>query len=332
MKAKLYLTVFFLFLTTSTLYLLYKEEQNLILDGFIVSPNKNTFTVRNKVAGYIDKILFPNLSHVNKNDLVMTLSTNDLNNEIEQQQIKQDSFKGQRIIIMSALDELRDNLELLDQRMSSYESLIDQGFITSNHLIDLEIRKNQLTFDIQEKTLQLRKIDDEIFLIKNSVKKNKESLSEFSLDAPISGVINFEDKAAGLYVEKNSVVFSISELNTKVNNFEFYLKPLDLERIELNQQVKLVIDKDTYSSITTYGKIDYVDPTLVDFNNLPHYRIIGTFNESDGATDMTFYDSGIQIRVVVPEEDFLHDLIKEKYVLIKDNLMNLYYSYTYSAK
>ena len=121
----------------------------------------------NKVAGYIDKILFPNLSHVNKNDLVMTLATNDLNNEIEQQQIKQDSFKGQRIIIMSALDELRDNLELLDQRMSSYESLIDQGFITSNHLIDLEIRKNQLTFDIQEKTLQLRKIDDEIFLIKN---------------------------------------------------------------------------------------------------------------------------------------------------------------------
>ena len=52
---------------------------------------------------------------------------------------------------MSALDELRDNLELLDQRMSSYESLIDQGFITSNHLIDLEIRNNQLTFDIQEK-------------------------------------------------------------------------------------------------------------------------------------------------------------------------------------
>ena len=107
---------------------------------------------------------------------------------------------------------------------------------------------------------------------------------------------------------------------------------MDLERVELDQQVKLVIDKDTYSSITTYGKIDYVDPTLVDFNNLPHYRIIGTFNESDGATDMTFYDSGIQIRVVIPEEDFLHDLIKEKYVLIKDNLINLYYSYTYSAK
>jgi len=47
---------------------------------------------------------------------------------------------------------------------------------------------------------------------------------------------------------------------------------------------------------------------------------------------MTFYDSGIQIRVVIPEEDFLHDLIKEKYVLIKEKLMNLYYSHTYSAK
>ena len=102
MMAKFYLTLFFLFLTTSSLYLLYEEEQNLILDGFIVSPNKNNFTVRNKVDGYIDKILFPNLSYVNKNDLVMTLSTDDLNNEIEQQKIKQDSFEGQRVLIIGA--------------------------------------------------------------------------------------------------------------------------------------------------------------------------------------------------------------------------------------
>ena len=306
MKAKFYLTLFFLFLTTSSLYLLYEEEQNLILDGFIVSPNKNSFTVRNKVGGYIDKILFPNLSYVNKNDLVMTLATDDLNNEIEQQKIKQGSFEGQRVLIIGALDELRDNLELLDQRMSSYESLIEKGFITTNHLIDLEIKKNQLTFDIQEKTLQLQKADDEIFMIKNSIKKRKQSLSEFSLHAPISGVINFEDKAIGLYVERNSEVFSISEVNTKVNNFEFYLKPLDLEKVVLGQQVKLVIDKDIYSSISTHGVIDYIDPLLVEFNNVPHYRIIGTFNATDGISNEAFYDSGIQIKVVVINNDILY--------------------------
>ena len=306
MKAKFYLTLFFLFLTTSSLYLLFEEEQNLILDGFIVSPNKNSFTVRNKVGGYIDKILFPNLSYVNKNDLVMTLATDDLNNEIEQQKIKLGSFEGQRVLIIGALDELRDNLELLDQRMSSYESLIEKGFITTNHLIDLEIKKNQLTFDIQEKTLQLQKADDEIFMIKNSIKKRKQSLSEFSLHAPISGVINFEDKAIGLYVERNSEVFSISEVNTKVNNFEFYLKPLDLEKVVLGQQVKLVIDKDIYSSISTHGVIDYIDPLLVEFNNVPHYRIIGTFNATDGISNEAFYDSGIQIKVVVIKNNILY--------------------------
>ena len=312
MKAKFYLTLFFLFLTTSSLYLLYEEEQNLILDGFIVSPNKNSFTVRNKVGGYIDKILFPNLSYVNKNDLVMTLATDDLNNEIEQQKIKLGSFEGQRVLIIGALDELRDNLELLDQRMSSYESLIEKGFITTNHLIDLEIKKNQLTFDIQEKTLQLQKADDEIFMIKNSIKKRKQSLSEFSLHAPISGVINFEDKAIGLYVERNSEVFSISEVNTKVNNFEFYLKPLDLERVVLGQQVKLVIDKDIYSSISTHGVIDYIDPLLVEFNNVPHYRIIGTFNATDGISNEAFYDSGIQIKVVVIKNNILYHY--DKYI------------------
>ena len=312
MKAKFYLTLFFLFLTTSSLYLLYEEEQNLILDGFIVSPNKNSFTVRNKVGGYIDKILFPNLSYVNKNDLVMTLATDDLNNEIEQQKIKQGSFEGQRVLIIGALDELRDNLELLDQRMSSYESLIEKGFITTNHLIDLEIKKNQLTFDIQEKTLQLQKADDEIFMIKNSIKKRKQSLSEFSLHAPISGVINFEDKAIGLYVERNSEVFSISEVNTKVNNFEFYLKPLDLEKVVLGQQVKLVIDKDIYSSISTHGVIDYIDPLLVEFNNVPHYRIIGTFNATDGISNEAFYDSGIQIKVIVIKKSILYHY--DKYI------------------
>ena len=40
----------------------------------------------------------------------MTLSTDDLNNEIEQQKIKQDSFEGQRVLIIGALDELSDNL------------------------------------------------------------------------------------------------------------------------------------------------------------------------------------------------------------------------------
>ena len=312
MKAKFYLTLFFLFLTTSSLYLLYEEEQNLILDGFIVSPNKNSFTVRNKVGGYIDKILFPNLSYVNKNDLVMTLATDDLNNEIEQQKIKQGSFEGQRVLIIGALDELRDNLELLDQRMSSYESLIEKGFITTNHLIDLEIKKNQLTFDIQEKTLQLQKADDEIFMIKNSIKKRKQSLSEFSLHAPISGVINFEDKAIGLYVERNSEVFSISEVNTKVNNFEFYLKPLDLEKVVLGQQVKLVIDKDIYSSISTHGVIDYIDPILVESNNVPHYRIIGTFNATDGISNEAFYDSGIQIKVIVIKKSILYHY--DKYI------------------
>ena len=312
MKAKFYLTLFFLFLTTSSLYLLYEEEQNLILDGFIVSPNKNSFTVRNKVGGYINKILFPNLSYVNKNDLVMTLATDDLNNEIEQQKIKQGSFEGQRVLIIGALDELRDNLELLDQRMSSYESLIEKGFITTNHLIDLEIKKNQLTFDIQEKTLQLQKADDEIFMIKNSIKKRKQSLSEFSLHAPISGVINFEDKAIGLYVERNSEVFSISEVNTKVNNFEFYLKPLDLEKVVLGQQVKLVIDKDIYSSISTHGVIDYIDPLLVEFNNVPHYRIIGTFNATDGISNEAFYDSGIQIKVIVIKKSILYHY--DKYI------------------
>ena len=294
MMSKYFLSLFFLFMLFVSFYLIYKEEENLIADGFISSPNKNTFSVRNKTPGYIDKILFPNLSNVNKNDLIMVISSDELNNDIDQQKIKLESFEKQKKIILKSLDELYLNYELLISKINSYSPLIEQGFIKPNFISDLYIRKNQVNFDIEEKKLQLQKIIDEISLIKNFLNNNIQSVSEFSLYAPISGVINYENKTVGLFLEKNSIVFNITELNTKANTFEFYIKPIDLENVNVGQEVKLIINKDIFSSDEAFGIIDYIEPNLVEFGDAPYYKIIGTLDKSFA----NLYDSGIQLKVV----------------------------------
>jgi hypothetical protein len=66
------------------------------------------------------------------------------------------------------------------------------------------------------------------------------------------------------------------------------------------------------TSISTHGVIDYIDSILVEFNNVPQYRIIGTFNATDGISNEAFYDSGIQIKVIVIKKNILYHY--DKYI------------------
>jgi cobalt-zinc-cadmium efflux system membrane fusion protein len=257
--------------------------------GTVDWDNDHTTQAITQVSGPITRILVDTGAHVNKGDVLLYVSSPDINNAI------------------SAYRKAKNRLDLAQHNLDRNKDLLEHKAISQRDLESAQADYNDAATDVQTSLQTLRIFGVTAQDITEAEQQNVGIRPELAMRAPIAGTVVQKMVLPGQFIQAGATAaFVISNVSTLWVQGHIYEK--DLRSIHKGDVAEM---RNTSFPVVFHGTVSYIGDMIDPATRTTPVRIVT--NNIDGLLkkdlflDVTIQDKNQRQALVVPTTSVLYD-------------------------
>ena len=300
----------------------FQLAQGFVMQGELKTKSES-FIIETNVDGSIKEILVKIGELVEEGQPVAVIDSEELKTEIE---VLNQSLRT-NIQNIDELNKAKISLEKqynsLSKRVESYKSLIKEGYIAEDQLLNLENKKFDVEYRIKvlESDVEVKK--GENIKTKEKIQFNEKELKKYVIKSNFSGnvkKINVSNK--GNFVRTGDKIIELVPTEDVVKNIIAKLNPMFSDRVFRGDEVKVSFSSQkTDRNIETEfnGIVDYVSKDVIEDEKTKetYYEVVINFQEGKKTKDVKLIPLGSVCEIYISDESetffgYLFNPIKNK--------------------
>ena len=271
--------------------------------------------IQHQLGGIIDAILIKDGDHVNAGDVLITLNNTSLNANYTSLIKQKKELEMSRGAILKAIQNKVEELNLIHQRIDSFQELVNQGFLGKNYLNDIQQRRVETQSDIASKESEALQLQSKIVDLSERIVSAKYDLSNTEIKSPVDGIImDMQFMTLGGVISPGVKILEVSPNVT----YEIELQiPVNLiDQVKVGDEVSLQFSSLNRSSTPRLkGKLIEINPDRQEEknagNNPPFFKAKAKFNNLDEVTKLDIkLGMAVQAYIKTGERSLMSYLMK----------------------
>ena len=288
-----------------------------------LKTKSESFIIETNVDGSIKEILVKVGELVEEGQPVAVIDSEELETEIEvlNQSLRTNTQNIDEL--NTAKISLEKQYNSLSKRIKSYKSLIKEGYLAEDQLLNLENKKFDVEYRIKvlESDIEVKK--GENIKTKEKIQFNEKELKKYSIRSNFSGnvkKINVSNK--GNFVRTGDKIIELVPTEDVVKNIIAKLNPMFSDRVFRGDEVKISFSSQkTDRNIETEfnGIVDYVSKDVIEDEKTKetYYEVVINFQEDKKTKDVKSIPLGSVCEIYISDESetffgYLFNPIKNK--------------------